>query len=363
MTAPSGVPGVLLAVPVAAGAAPAAVQVSAAPPVGCSLINRGDHGGTVWLQAGPGGTSVALPPGASLVWTDPNVFPYLYLGAGTTASETVVVTSQAANYSNPQAVAAATAAQLAAQGIPSTYLSTGYGTYRLDAGVAAAPITVGQSAGLVVSVSWPQPTPVGAGVVRLDFTDPSVPNLPALSLYLTADNAVSKDQNSWQVPVLGPVLTVTNVPPPDASNSPAYVQVTGSNRLVSQLRQLGNEIGVWHGMAVGAVTAFSSYTAVPIHDTGSGTTTDPTLSPLTRMNGPVTIMTEGPGGSASTTGVLIPRWIDQNGYKAHASISVTAQNLLTPWVHPRVPVVWTYVPTVSVAGNSLTVTVLGGAAA
>lgn len=355
MTAPAAVsstgPAITIPYQLAQGAPPVRITDGAGnTPAGYTLVNQGTHGQTVWIAAGANGAAVPLGPGGTLQWTDPAVFPYASVPAGSGQTETLTVTSQAAGYANPATVSAA----LIAQGIPSTFLSTGYGTFRLDAGVSTAPITVGQSASLLVSVSWSQPTPVGANVARLDFTDPAVPNLPAVSLYLTADNAVSREAFTWQVPVLGPALTVVNVPPPDANNSPCFVQLTGSNRAVAQSRMVGGEVGVWRGQTGAAVTGFATYPLTPISDAGAA----PSLSPLSRLDGPVTLMTEGP--STGAAGVLIPRWVDQTGQRNHASIPVGVTAALTPWNHPRVPVQWTFVPTSSAASSYLALTITSG---
>lgn len=325
--------------PLTLGQAPQPVQVGATPPAGFTLINRGDNGGTVQIAAGRNGAQVPLTPGGSLTWGDPAVYPFASLDPAATAAETLVVTDQAGNYNNPGAVAAVTAEQLTAAGIPTTFLDDNYGTFVLPAGGSGAAVTVGRSASLVVGVTWPQPTPVGLNVIRMVWDDPAAPDLMPIVQYLTADNTADGAGSAftWQVPVLAPRLRLSNLVTPDSNNAPASVAVVGNNRTVPKLRQLGDELGahtVWLSASFGA--------GVRTLLTGFNSTRN-----LTRFNGPVTLAITAPGA-----GQIQAAWVDETGRTVFLGFPVAAgQNLVQTFGHPVVPVRWSFQATAAVSGN------------
>lgn len=340
------------------GAAPVRITDGANnSPAGLTLVNRGDNGGTVWVMGGPAAQGAAIPlgPGASLQWSDPVNLPYAYLTGTGTLTETLVVSSQSAGYANPSVVAAA----LIQQGIPSTMVDTGYGTYRLSVGNSTAGITVGSSASLIVSAAWPQPTPQGANAVRLKFDDPAVPDLPPIYYYLTNNNAVEAGQNKWQVPVVGPRLTVTNLTTPDNNNADAYVQIAGTNRPSNGFRQIGAAIGTKSVSGPSTAVGLSPVlNATNVDGAGSGTATS---GPMTRANGPVTLQVF----VANTTGggVIFPGWVDETATAFAAlrfPIPASGNDFTFQWNHPSVPVYWRYYAFSAIAGNWARVTVLGG---
>lgn len=337
-------------IPVAVGAIPAPVTVQGATPAGCALINRGDNGGTLWLTSGPGGPAIPLTPGGSLTWTDQAVFPYVQLATGATAAETLLVTDQAADYANPAAVAAATAVQLAAQGLPSTFLDTGYGSYSIPSGGSspANPIDVSKSATLVVSVYWPQPTPLAPGAVQLKFTDPAIPDLSPVLFYLTNDNPFEASQTAWQVPVGGPRLTITNVA--NTASAAASVSVVGTNRVTPRFRQLGDEMGA---RTLGAACPTGS-TLTPLVPSRDFPGVNIGGSAQTRFNGPVTLQVFLNAG----TGFLQPQWVDYAAGVYSPRIPITGMDTIIQWAHPSVPVHWSYFPNASVAGNYVRLAVL-----
>lgn len=112
MTAPAGV---TIPYSITPGIAPRPITDGGNVPQGLTLINRGDNGGTVWVQPGPSGAASAVPlqPAATLTWSDPTTLPYAFVLAGGT-TETLIVSNQIPDYNNPVAVAVATATQIAA---------------------------------------------------------------------------------------------------------------------------------------------------------------------------------------------------------------------------------------------------------
>lgn len=348
--------------PLSPGAQPVAVSDGGNAPVGLFLINAGDNGGSIVIQPGPTDTGAGLTigPGGSIPWNDPAVLPYAKLPAGATKAERLVVSSQLTGYDNPQAVAVATALQIATQGVPSTLLDTGYGMFRVAAGATAAgrPI-VGPSASLIVSVEWPQPAPQGPGAVRLTFDDPDLLDLAPVSVYLTNSNAVEERANTWQIPVLAPRLTITNMA--NTAGADAYVSVVGSNRTIPKLRQLGGEMGtktVWASTAAAGMSAAMQATNVPSSSLsgGSGTATS---GPMTRANGPVTLqvlVNNFTGG-----GILFPTWVDETATVVDQRIPIPSagpNDFTFQWNHPTVPVYWRYFANTANAGNFVRVTVL-----
>lgn len=346
-------------------------------PAGLTLTNRGDNGGTVWIMGGPNGQAGALPlgPGASLQWSDVVNLPYAYLSTGAAKAETLVVSSQSGAYTNPTVVSAA----LVAQGIPSTMLDTGYGTTRLAAGQAngttgstqTGGIQVGQSSTLIVSVSWPQPTPLGANVVRLAFDDPSQPDLPPSFFYLTNNNAVEQGNNVWQVPVVAPRLVIANLQTPDNNNADAYVSVVGNNRQTAGgFRMIAGGIGTKTlfvscptvGMSAPAQSTAGDYTQL---SNAQGTLTG--LGPMTRFTGLVTVTVTI--GTITGNGIVSPTWVDETGrINSPRQVYVTTatqgpnedlNDFTFQWVHPPVPVYWRYDAFAANAGSYMRVTVNG----
>lgn len=333
------------------------------PPAGLQLVNRGDNGGTVWIAAGPAGAAAAVPlgPGATLQWTDPGAYPYAFLSSAATLPETIVCTGQSAGYSNPTVVAAS----LIAQGIPSTMLDTGYGTWpalvALAAGVwnrsnsptitANMPTCmVGQSASLLLAVSWP--TSAGGNLLQLMFDDPALPSFPPQTIFLSANNAADPARAyCWQVPVLGPRVTLVNIQSAgDAANSTAYVRLVGSNRAAPKLRQVGDENGahvVAHtgSVAGGSVTTLTGLSGAPTQ---------------TVMNGPVTLNL---WGGAAAAGYIFAGWTDPvSGSSIVTTVAHVASGVSGPiqWTHPTLPVTWQYSPDTTTAASTAYLTVTGG---
>lgn len=298
-------------------------------PAGLQLVNRGDNGGTVWVMAGPAGQAAAVPlgPGASIQWTDTGNLPYAYLSTAATKPETLVVTGQAQAYNNPTTVAAA----LIQQGIPSTFLDTGYGTWRLGWGQSSSAVTVGQSSSLIVSVQWPQ-IPTGCTVLQVAFTDPAVPDLSPINYYLTQNNSIAAEQSTWVIPVAGPAVTLTNLTTPDNNQSNAYVQMVGNNRPVDRLRQLGDE-GEGRYLYAHCPTVNTTYPCVA-YPTGAGE------SPFTRMNGPINVNL-----SLAGAGSLYFFYVNPKGTPIGVKRDVPSGNTSFTMAHPRMPVYWQFTPT------------------
>lgn len=354
------------------GAAPAAITDGGNSPVGMALVNRGDHGATVWVQAGPAGGAGAVPigPGGSITWTDPITVPYAYLAPGATAAETLLVTNQSADYSNPVAVAAATATQLLtqgipaqiasqinAQGVPAVYTDTGVGTYLLQPMGSGNPTPslqavaqVGAFASVLVSVQWAQPTPVGNNLVTVDFDDPAVPQMPYVRYYLSAPNGANNGsdagtQFSWMVPVAGPRMTLTNRQTPDNNNSPALINVAGTNRVADRFRQLGDELGAH--VVQGSTNSVTGTSAVPLAGVSGG-------GMFTRMNGPILVIVKH---STSVAGSLLMNYVNPAGSLTSVPFALAADGTLN-LTHPAVPVFWSFAPNSSAATNIVTATVL-----
>lgn len=330
MTSPAGTTTPLSLAP---GAAPVPVTDGHNSPVGLQLVNRGDNGGTVWIMSGPAGQAAAVPlgPAASLQWTDQQTLPYAYVPAGGTA-ETLVITSQSVGYANPTAVAAS----LIAQGIPSTMLDTGYGTFRIPVAGSSVPIDVSRSASLIVTVQWPQ-LPNGCNVLVLTFTDPALPDFPPLKYYCTVDNAVEQGaQYLWRVPVVAPRLTLTNVRTPDANNGDAYCAVVGTNRQSAGFRQIGGELGLVMlggtspNLGAGALYPLPGYAGA---------------APLTRFVGTVTCIAQ-----VQTSGLLSVQWVDERGSRVSVPFVLPTGNTMLTWAHPNVPVQWRWAPNAASSG-------------
>lgn len=302
------------------------------PPAGLWLVNRADHNGTVWISAGPTGSAASIPlgPGAVLQWADAATFPYASQSTSSTTDETIVVTSQAAGYSNPATIAAA----LIQQGIPSTMIDTSYGTWRLFATNSTSVINVGQSASLLVSANWPQPTPQSTGSIRLIWSDPLVPDMPPVVQWLTNDNAYEASSNTWQVPVLAPCVKFTNLANP--ANADAYVTIVGNNRTVPKLRQIGEEAGSRQlstttssvGLLVPLVHSSYQYTNPPADG----------FSSQTRFNGPVKVNWYN---SSNVNAWLQPMWADIDGLGTISPrYAIAGTDGTIDWYHPSVPVHW-----------------------
>lgn len=326
------------------GLAPLRITVDGNSPAGSSLVNLGTNGGTIWVQPGPTASAGALPigPGGSLRWTDPVALPYAFLAAGSTSAETLVVTDQSADYSNPAAVAAATATKLAAQGIPSTFLDGGVYAAVPASGASTTALAVGGYASLIVSVYWPQPTPLGPCALRLSFTDPAVPSLSAIQMFCTNDNSAEAGLSTWVVPVLAPTLTITNLT--NSTSAAADISVVGNNRTVPAFRQLGAEVGIKQIQNLATVLA----TTYPLNGWGS-------TSRMTRYNGHVQLSTATQG----VAGTITASWVDETVTVRTVSIFTgTAGNELYDFAHPSVPVYWTYTPKAASPGNGMTLTVI-----
>lgn len=351
-------------VPLIPGAGPVPVQVAGNCPAGYALLNT-DTAATVTVQAGATGPVLAaLEPGGQLVWRDAAVFPYAW-ATGATGPVVLVVTDQASDYANPAAVAAVTATKLAAQGIPSTMLDTGHGTYQVPVGTSAPPVTVGESTTLAVSVSWPQPVPTGASAVRLRFDDPALPDLTPIDFYCTNNNAIENGNNTWQVPVMAPRLTITNIPTPDNNNATAYVAVVGNNRpAVGGFRQLGAGIGTktlfQTAAALGTAPVMRAYAGDAVFG-GTVAGVDPGTGPMTRFTGPVTVSVTV--GNTAGGGVLFPAWVDETARVTAPRLLVLASGAAGDqtfqWNHPAQPVYWRYDPFASNVNNYVRVTVAG----
>lgn len=318
------------AIPVLPGQPARPITDSGNAPAGLFLINRGDNGGDILIQPGPAdrASALTLGPGGSIPWGDAAVLPYAVLPAGAAAGETLVVSSQVAGYDNPTAVAAATALQLAAQGVPNTFTASPVGTYRIPDNGSTGLVSVAPYGSLVVSVNWPQPTPVAPGAIRLRFTDPAVPDLPPIDIYLTNDNTFEASQNVWQVPIYGPALTITNVD--NTANADAYVSIVGTNRTVAALRQFGDELGA-RNLRAETPGANLSYNLAYYTDSGYGS-----LSAVSRFNGKVKLQLNVGAGS----GFLYAIWADATAKLQHATFAIGAGQTITDWAHPAVPVRW-----------------------
>lgn len=337
-----------LTVPVLPGARPVPVQVGATPPAGMTLINPGDHGGTVWITAGPNGAAVPLTPGGSLRWTDPATYPYAALAAGAATAETVLVTGQLDTFDDPAAVAAATAAQLLATGVPSVGLDTAFPSLFVDSGRTVTQDIPGV-ASLTVSTLWARPTGATGAALLLSFTSPAVPDAQPIVVACCTDIAQDPVQTSWRMPAYGTRVTLTNLSV--AQNPGVTVTLAGSNRQVPRFEILGGEVGAarLYLPAGGAPTAGTGYTLQPANDSGATG-----ASRSTRMNGAVTLQLEGSG-----TGTLLPRWIEgAAGGVLHTSIPTHGAPETINWSHPRAPVSWLWVPAGSSAANSIQLTVL-----
>lgn len=307
-------------------------------PAGLLLVNPGTNGQTIYIATGPGVQTGAVPlgPGAAMSWTDTATMPYAYVTG--VKGETLVVTSQADSYSNPSTVAAS----LIQQGIPSTMVDTGYGTYRLNVGVSAAPILVGLSSTLTIEAAWNQPTPVGANVLRVRFDDPDVPTLDPIDYFLTVNNAAEQAANVWQVPVAAPRLTLTNLTTPDNNNSPADVSVVGNNRPGPAGQRILGGRGVKTLMtlipAVGRSAVLQGCKGDPF--LGGGTSNG--TGPMTRFSGPVTVAATMGSTSTETAG-LVAYWIDETGnltgqYLMNWGGGSPPNTQIIQWNHPPVPV-------------------------
>lgn len=315
-------------------------------PAGCRLINPGTNGGTVWVSPGPTGAGLLpLGPGASLTWTDPAVLPYASLSSATAKPETLLVTSQAADYANPAATAAATALLLAAQGIPSTYLDSDFGTWQVQSTLSTVGITVGQAASLTVAPSWTQPTPRGLNVLRLTFDNPANPNSVPVSFYCTSDTAFDPSPTSWQVPVMGPRLIMTNVSTPDGNNSPVQATVVGSNRAVSRFRQMGEELG-GVGLSASPAPVSTGVLYEMVDDTGSVR--------QTRFNGPVQLIF-----NTGQQSYLYLNFVTRSGRRASGVVIVPAGQSQLSLTHPSVPVRWQAQALTAAAGNYFSATIVG----
>lgn len=380
-------------VPVPPGAA-VPVTADGGAPAGATLINNGDNGGTVWVRSGPTGPAMALTPGGSLEWTDQATLPYLFLAAGAARPESVTVTDQADGYANPVAVAAATAAQLLAQGIPqaiaaqvaaagipvtnpttlasaitaagipvnnpdaiasstATQLATGgvpqnfrgqllYSNF-LAAHGTSGPINVGAWSSLTVVLQYPGDALVNT-VVQLGWRVDSATPLGAGGAdgYLTADVSIVLGWDmAWSMPVKLPYVVFTNT----AASTRVNLIVYGSNRHTDRLRIVGNDTGVAQ-LITDAMTATTGV-AWPLNAINS---IEP---PVTKFSGAVKCTINVP-----VAGTVRARWVHPDGTGQLVRFAVVAGDSWFDWSHPRVPVNWTYTPgTAPTAGSKATLVV------
>lgn len=323
------------------------------PPAGLQLVNRGDNGGTVWIAAGPAGTAAAVPlgPGATLQWTDPAAFPYAFLSRAATQAETLVCTGQASGYSNPSVVAAA----LVQQGIPSTMLDTDYGGYQVLVTQSTPPIMVGASSTLIVSVSWPQP-PAGSNVLRVRFDDPASSSFAALDYFLTAPNGVSGEEWTWQVPVVAPRVTFTNLQPPDNNNGPADLYVVGNNRPAADGLRMLNQPQPGAQQLWCPVSASGTFDLMGGAHTSGTASNQPTTysasgSRCTRFTGACTASVWV--NSAPTQVFLYQNWINAQGQPVcmvYVLNGLVQGAQSTQVAHPPVPCYWRLFANVGSAG-------------
>lgn len=95
-------------------------------PNGAEIINLSSTG-AVWLLGDPGvgsGNGTPLQPLASMTKTGSGPLYGVLDAAAVDPSSTVLITDDLANYSDPVALAAAVAAEIAAKGVPDTLLTT-----------------------------------------------------------------------------------------------------------------------------------------------------------------------------------------------------------------------------------------------
>lgn len=345
------------------GAAPVPVTDGGNSPAGLLLVNRGDNGGTVWIQAGPTGGAGAVPlgPAASLPWTDPRVIPYAYMTAGAAAGETLVVSNQMSDYSNPTAVAVATARQLTADGVPNLFRDGLVFDNRLDVTQSTGLLDVSQYSSLLIGPDWPQPTPSGPAAIQIRFSDPAIPGLEPFGPYITNDNAMGV-AGQWRVPVEAPFIEVVNDPARNVPQSPLWLSIVGTNRPVDRFQQITTGIGARTLMASPTpTTAGTRYQLLPENNgasnTGGGGFTGAqrlaNLDNMTRFNGLVTLTLFSGTGAGSLYSV----YVDETGSYVSNRLRFTAADTVTQWAHPSVPVTWYWNPDASTTGQNVRLTV------
>lgn len=332
------------------------VQIAGSPPAGMTLVNPGDNGGTVWVAAGPNGPQLPLTPGGTLEWADHATFPYLSLAAGVTAPETVMVTDQAANYSNPEAVAAATATQLAAQGIPSTFLgSVVYSAAMAPGGTAV--LDVSKYASLIVAVQWYDQTGTKPAAMKLEWSSGAG---FSTTKWVSHDPTWEATRECWRSPVYGPTLTLSNY-----GLLAQQVTIYGTNRPTDRFEILGDRASSMLGAATPGQGIFYDLFA----QVGGGPPPAPALtagnfSRLTRFTGLVSV-TYAVGATSTANAVsLIASWVDPNaGNPVRTSHYVSMNggvNTTFLWNHPPVPVAWVAQPGFAIAGGTVRIMVTGG---
>jgi hypothetical protein len=211
-------------------------------------------------------------------------------------------------------------------------LDTDYGTAVVNAGSSLVPVIVGQSATLLVSVFWSQPTPVGRNVLRVRFDDPAAPSFTPVDYFLTGDNRFETLQFTWVVPIMGPRVTVTNVRSVDNNNSPAIVSLVGNNRPTTRLRQIGGPDDTMPHSYQYPSTWLNTGNPQPIFGLGTATV-------QSRYNGPVIVSMQPP-----VAGFIYAYWVTADGSEAHTGFAVNAGLNTWNWGHPSVPVTWCYQP-------------------
>lgn len=371
--APQGTTGAYQLTP---AASPLRITDGGNSPAGLLLVNRGDHGGTIWVQAGPSGGAGAVPigPAGSIPWTDPVTPPYAYLSSAASQPETLIVTNQMSGYSNPVAVAAATAAELAVAGIPTVYTDTPVGQWTLapDVKGIAAPgtitdyIDVSKFSSIIVSVDYsagvyvPGASTKEGSAVTMTFEDRASPGMPVTLVHsgietsfdpANASLMTADRRTAHQVPVYGPQMTLYNV---STNTIYASVSVIGTNRITPGFRQMGDEVGARYLVAQSCPAAQNLYLCQPA---GEGDQVDPFASTWTHLNGAVSLQWNLFG----STGYLWAHWVDQRGQVIRTRQRIDTPSGTVTWGHPTVPVSWWYMPDYA-ATDSHTTSATGGLA-
>jgi hypothetical protein len=336
------------------GEKPVAVTDAGNSPAGLLLLNRGDNGGTIMVQPGPtgGSSAIALGPSGSLQWTDTTAYPYAYVAAGGTV-ETLLITSQATAYSNPEAVAIATAAQLAIQGVPTLYRNKVIADLTVPATLIGAPdLDVSAYASLLVGIKWGA-NPAGPGAVALVPYDPQGVggiNLATTQTIVGMDSSAGSEWCWWQLPVVSERFQINPVVTAGRQQSTDVI-VIGSTRPVAGFRQLGDRGAGARMLHAASPTASTTYNLVPYNNQFEQVNTGQSV--LTRMNGKVTVSIQ-----ASGPGTLTMFYVDYTGSFCYLPFTVPSGRSLLSTAHPSLPVQWKWVPDTSVVNGFAYVTVI-----
>lgn len=328
------------------GAVPAPVQVASATPAGFTLINRGDNGGTVLVAAGPNGTTVPLTAGGSVDWVDATTYPYLSLPAGATAAETVVVTDQAQNYTNPVAVATATATQLAAKGVPNVFQSTVLFDADVNPSAPLSSITVGGYASVLIKAQWKPDNSGNYG--------PGALQLGNVGTWLGMDASVdtAAPGATWEMPVAFASFTAYN--PLNPGGMPCHLTVTGTNRPVARARMVGLDTAGAKLLGLqAAATAAGQYLPM-IATLGTGANASGLFggSNSSRMAGPIKLH----WNTNVSGGYLMCQYVDWNATVVTLRWPLSGTDGVIDWIHPVLPVHWIYYS--AGAGASINMAVL-----